>query len=120
LRRIEPLRELTHLRTAAYDKGNELIQTTFSDLRHEPLQNVGYGRVQLHVRMFTRVDTLLADLAVDTGLPQTRIILVCLAAGLAQSVDFLKENYVQRLAGYVIDFIRYCDARVSLARKLIM
>jgi len=118
LQRIEGLRDLRELRKRAYGAGDEVTLSAFSSLDHIPPGLLGLAQVQLTVRTYHTVSTRLQDRSIDVGLPFSTTLILALCAGLAQSVEYVAPRYVELFAKHVIDFARYIEERVEVARRL--
>ena len=117
LKVLEQMSEVTEIRKRrreAYLSGNESEMMKYSDQHYDFGKRLSSSKGYLPVWAHKKVAAAISEIADDLGLPASTVALVALAAGFAQSTEWLPSKHCDRFAKEVKRFWEsYLPGRVD-------
>ena len=113
--RVGALSQLDKVRREVYERGEDSDLGAFIGRSWAGFRALSAEAEYRKLACFGWVSVVVGKVAILTGLPSSTIGLATIIAGLAQSVDWVPEPYVERFA---VAFLRFVDYLEGRARSL--
>lgn len=118
LEQMSQVTEIRKRRREAYIGGNESEMMKYSGHQYDFGKRLSSSRVYLPCWAYKNVAAAISEIADDLGLPASTVALVALAAGFAQSTEWLPSKHCGRFAAEVKRFWEsYLPGRVEDLNK---